>query len=186
MVTENAAISCKVVNGAEGTLQDIVYEEDDQGHRYAVCAYVHIPGSGINAPGLDQDVVPILPSSASFQYKSPSGIRFTINRKQLPLLPAYAFTDFKAQGKTFSKVILDVSSARFLQNAYVMLSRATSLKNMAILRLFGSKVIHSDLSAEFREEFSRLRELDERTRVRFEQRDTSTFPTVCKIMLRQM
>ncbi|KAH7912389.1 hypothetical protein BJ138DRAFT_1134788 [Hygrophoropsis aurantiaca] len=140
----------KVMITENAAISYVVYEEDAQGKRYAVW---------INAPGLGNDI-----------YKSPHGVRFSVNRKQLPLLPAYAFTDFKVQGKSFSKVILDLSSARYLQNAYVMLSRASSLDGVAILRLFGSRVIHSDLSAEFRQEFSRLRELDELTRIRFEQR----------------
>ncbi|KAH7906874.1 hypothetical protein BJ138DRAFT_567702 [Hygrophoropsis aurantiaca] len=62
---------------------------------------------------MGEDVVPILPTNSSFRYKSPDGVRFNISRKQLPILPAYAFTDFKVQGKTFVKVILDINKMNF-------------------------------------------------------------------------
>lgn len=71
MITENVAIKAHVVNGAEGTLTDIKYTVDSQGRHYAKCAYVHIPGSNIRAPGLAPDIVPIMPVSTSFGYISP-------------------------------------------------------------------------------------------------------------------
>ncbi|KAF8336600.1 uncharacterized protein EI90DRAFT_2912087 [Cantharellus anzutake] len=44
------------------------------------------------------------------------------DRSQLPLLPAFCITDYKSQGKTLPKVILDLESAHSIQSAYVMLS----------------------------------------------------------------
>ncbi|KAG1732742.1 hypothetical protein EDB19DRAFT_1575135, partial [Suillus lakei] len=120
MITKNAATSCKIVNGSRGTLKSITYEVNDK-DRYAVCALVHIPESTLHVPGLDKGVVPILPVTTS--YKFPTGVK-TINIRctQLPILPGWAFTDFKVQGSSLPWVIIDLTCARSLQGIYMMLS----------------------------------------------------------------
>ena len=45
MVLENLAFSRGLVNGAEGTVEEVLWEEHD-GYRYATAAYVRVPGSG--------------------------------------------------------------------------------------------------------------------------------------------
>jgi hypothetical protein len=89
---------------------------------------------------------------------------------QLPLLPAYAFTDYKIQGRSLTHVIIDLESCRSLQSAYVMLSRATSLKGVAIMRWFDPSRIYKPLSQQFRNEFSRLNNLDEVTKSLYDNR----------------
>ncbi|KDR81275.1 hypothetical protein GALMADRAFT_20216, partial [Galerina marginata CBS 339.88] len=44
MLTENLAFNDGIVNGSEGVIRDIKYEEDEEGRRYAVVAYVFIEG----------------------------------------------------------------------------------------------------------------------------------------------
>jgi len=63
MITDNIAMKGKVANGCIGTLCDLKYEMNAYNQRRAVCAYVHVPGSKINAPGLPIDVVPVLPAT---------------------------------------------------------------------------------------------------------------------------
>ncbi|KAK7001750.1 PIF1-like helicase-domain-containing protein, partial [Favolaschia claudopus] len=168
MVTENLALKISVVNGAEGVLREIHYSTDSKGRRYADCAYVEIPGSNFNMDGRDKDIVPIVPFTSYFRYKSKSGRSFPITRKQLPLLPAYAFTDYKAQGKSLRRVIVDLNGARSLQSLYVMISRATSLKSVAVLRNFTSRTLYGRLGEEFRDELARLERLDAITRIEYE------------------
>lgn len=178
VVTENAAMAAKVVNGSEGVLRNIKYEEDQNGERYAVCAYVHIPGSNLQVPGLEFEVVLILPTRSHFVYNSSKGKgrtksygpSFSISRLQLPLLPAYAFTEYKIQGRSLKHVIVDLQGCKSLQSAYVMLSRATSLSAIAILRWFVPGKIYKPLSQQFRDEFTRLQILEEHTTDRFEHR----------------
>ncbi|KAJ7656087.1 hypothetical protein DFH06DRAFT_899129, partial [Mycena polygramma] len=55
-----------------------------------------------------------------------TGESFSICREQLPLLPAYAYTDYKSQGRSLKWVIVDLNGCHSLQSVYVMLSRATS------------------------------------------------------------
>jgi len=79
MITDNAAITAKVVNGSQGILQDVKSEIDEQGHKCAVCAYVHILVSPLQAPGLDYEVVPILPVRSHFVYAAGESV---VNNKK--------------------------------------------------------------------------------------------------------
>jgi hypothetical protein len=105
----------------------------------------------------------------TFTYKA-GDLKFTVSRSQLPLLPAYAYTDYKAQGRSLTKVLVDLSGCRTLQSVYVMLSRAGSLQDITIVRWFPPKKITQRLQEEFRVEFEHLRKLDEDTKARFELR----------------
>lgn len=163
MITENVALAQSVVNGAEGTLVSVKYRKDSSGNKFAICAFVKIPGSGVKIDGLPVDVVPIIPTSTQFTYISPQGAKFHISRSQLPLLPAYAYTDYKAQGRTLKIAIVDLADCTSLQSVYVMLSRVKSLGGLAILRWFKSTKLYQNLQEEFRNEFNRLRRLHEET-----------------------
>ncbi|KIJ58468.1 hypothetical protein HYDPIDRAFT_102603 [Hydnomerulius pinastri MD-312] len=152
-------MTCSVVNGAEGVIEDIKYTVDEHNIWYAACAYVRIKGANVNAAGLHAEVVPIFPSTSTFRYEDDNGTVFSISRTQLPLLPAFAYTDYKVQGQSLGKVIVDLASCRSLQSAYVMLSRAKTLSGIVVLRWFPSHKINQRLSQEFRDEFARLEEL---------------------------
>ena len=166
MVQENLAISNRVVNGSEGTVRDIVYEEED-GKRYALVVYVHIPGSGRICAESINDVVPIFPESSTFQWVV-GGTSITVSRLQLPLLPAYSYTDYKSQGRSLNEAIVDPASASSLQGLYVMLSRVRTLTGLAILRPFKSGKLNQRLSQELRNELQRLEDLDRLTRRNYE------------------
>ncbi|TDL19354.1 hypothetical protein BD410DRAFT_727336 [Rickenella mellea] len=81
------------------------------------------------------------------------------------MLPAFALTDYKAQGKTMQRVIVDLESCRGSQSPYVMLSRATSLDGLLILRPFRRSRICCRVSDDLRVENQRLRYLDACTRL---------------------
>jgi hypothetical protein len=89
----------------------------------------------------------------------------------LPLLPGYAFTDYKIQGRSLTKIVVDLEGCRSLQSAYVMLSRASSLKGIAIMRWFDPYKIQRQLPQQFRNEFERLKNLDDVTKLEFENRN---------------
>lgn len=166
MVQENLAFSNRVVNGSQGIVKDIIYEEQD-GLRYPTVVYVHIPGSGSICANAPDDIVPIFPEWTSFRWTriiagQPTSV--SVSRLQLPLLPAYAYTDYKSQGRSLATAIVDPSSASTLQGVYVMLSRVKALQGLAILRPFKAAKIEQRLSQELRTELNRLEELDTRTR----------------------
>jgi ATP-dependent exoDNAse (exonuclease V) alpha subunit len=132
MVTENIAMTARVVNGSEGRLVAIKWEKDELHQRYGKCAYVEIKGSNVKIDGLEKDVVPIFPVKTYFKFRGSRG-EYPIVREQLPLVPAYAFTDYKSQGRTLDAAIVDISDCRTLQNLYVMLSRCRKLEHVAII-----------------------------------------------------
>ena len=165
MVQENLAFTNGVVNGTEGTVTDIIYEEEG-GKRYPVVAYVHIPGAGSICSNATNDIVPIFPEFTTFPY-SPNGDRtlnkVNVSRLQLPLLPSYAYTDYKSQGRSLDAAIVDPTSTATLQGVYVMLSRIRALDGLCILRPFTATKIEQRLSQELRTELERLQILDDET-----------------------
>jgi ATP-dependent DNA helicase PIF1 len=171
MVLENVAFSVGVVNGAEGTVTDVKYTLNSRGHRVASVVFVHIPGSGLRIDGLLPDVVPLFPQSVRIKYKVKGSdgdvVTRTFTRKQIPIIPAYSYTDFKSQGRTLEYVIVDLATAR-TQGVYVMLSRVKSLHGLAILRWFPATKIYQRVSQEMRSELERINSLDDLTRQRFD------------------
>ena len=166
MVSENIAFSRRIVNGSEGVVKKVKHEVKD-GITYAKVVYVHIPGSGKFSDALEPDVVPIFPVTSHFQCIVSVGgqsKKTSVSRTHLPLLPAYAYTDYKSQGKSLSYAIVDLHSARSLQGAYVMLSRVRALDGLMILRPFSPSKLCGNLSQELRDEFSRLQSLTDDTR----------------------
>ncbi|KAJ7086499.1 hypothetical protein C8R44DRAFT_650805 [Mycena epipterygia] len=168
MVMENVALKAAAVNGAEGILREIKYSLDDKGRRYADCAYVEIKGSNFCMHPLGPDIVPIVPWTTYFDYIADNGLKFSVGRTQLPLVPAYAYTDYKAQGKSLARVNVDLNGAASLQSFYVMVSRATSIKSIAVLRNFRPNTMQGRLGQDFRDEFARLEVLDARTKDRYD------------------
>jgi hypothetical protein len=132
MITENIVVSQKIVNGATGVVEKIIYDND--GCCFAICCYVHIDGCGLQAPGLDKDIVPIIPVTNHFIYHGPNGAEYNISRTQLPLIPAFAYTDYKSQGRGLTHAIADLSSCGSIQSIYVMLSRVKSLEGLGVLK----------------------------------------------------
>ena len=172
MVQENVAFINKVVNGAVGTVRDIRYEEEE-GRRYPVVVYVEIPGAGrVCGTGAD-DVVPIFPVQYYFRWtRTPKTAtrpaqKVRVSRTQLPLLPAYCYTDYKSQGRSLDKAVVDPLTAQSLQGLYVMLSRVRSLDGLTVLRPFRRQKIYQRLQQELREELERLEHLDHETKTRY-------------------
>ncbi|EGO21693.1 hypothetical protein SERLADRAFT_350999 [Serpula lacrymans var. lacrymans S7.9] len=148
-------------------LKNVIWETDEEGHYYALCAYVHVPAATLTLPGLEEGTVPVFPAPTTFKYKI-NEMLHSISRKQLPMLPAFVFTDYKVQGHSLLNIIVDLASATCLQNVYVMLSRATSLESIGILHWFSSHDVYKQLSGELREEFAHLEDLDIITALEFE------------------
>ena len=109
------------------------------------------------------DVVPILPSTVNFCFTDSVSNSFMIKYIQVPLLPAFALTDYKVQGRSLKRVIVDLSCARSLQSVYVMLSRAVSLGHVLILKWFPPHKAYQLLAQDLRDELKRLNVLAERT-----------------------
>ncbi|KAF8425817.1 hypothetical protein L210DRAFT_871327, partial [Boletus edulis BED1] len=86
-----------------------------------------------------------------------------VTRRQLPLTPAYAFTDYRSQGQTLSCAIVGIGTppsgtlAPF--NIYVALSRCRGPEFIRLLRDFDEKLLMSHPSEYLRVEDERLHQL---------------------------
>lgn len=167
IIGENYDINGGIVNGSNGFLKSVQFQEDDDGTCFATSAIVLVPDcSDDHLPHLDCHEVAILAETVDIHKKNPSdGKMVKWKRQQLPLQPGFAITDYKAQGKTFSNVIIDLHSARSAQSAYVMLSCATSLEGLLVLRPFHSnqKKLMGHVSLDFRSDAARLQQLAQNT-----------------------
>ncbi|KDQ18810.1 hypothetical protein BOTBODRAFT_91416, partial [Botryobasidium botryosum FD-172 SS1] len=74
-------------------------------------------------------------------------------------------TAHKAQGQTLKNVVIDLQSCRGTEAPYVMVSRATSLKGILILRPFTQNKICSRQSEDTRYEMKRLKILELKTTI---------------------
>jgi len=179
VLTVNICVPDGLANGAQGTLRQIVYDKDSvdlssQRGKIIVLKcppkYVVIelfdksPGS---YEGLPPNHVPIYPLKRGCVYTfwrhDGSKIQRNFQRWQLPLAPAFAFTDYKCQGQTLKKVIVDLANDNGNISTYVMLSRVQKLENLLILRPFKESVLETQLSPALEAEFKRLDECAEKT-----------------------
>ena len=89
-----------------------------------------------------------------------------VTRTQLPIVPAYAITTYKAQGLTMSRIVVDLQvplGALQVASVYVPLSRVKRADDLAILRPFNMKVLQVRPSSAQDAELKRLDELNQRT-----------------------
>ncbi|KAI5892662.1 uncharacterized protein SCHCODRAFT_02579232 [Schizophyllum commune H4-8] len=89
----------------------------------------------------------------------------TVNRRQLPITPAYAFTDYRAQGQTLPAVIVDIAKVPSgtplnLFNVYVALSRSAGRHSIRLLREYDRSVFRQTHEPELLAEDDRLERLD--------------------------
>jgi hypothetical protein len=124
--------------------------------------------SGPPLPNLPPKHAAILADTVDMTFKHPdSGKKCLIKRTQVPLVPAFAMTAHKAQGKSLEVVMMDLESTIGTESPYVMLSRATSLAGVFILRPFQKKVIQRHPSQDVRNEFRRVDMLYHQTIMQF-------------------
>jgi hypothetical protein len=88
----------------------------------------------------------------------------TITRCQLPIIPAYAMTTHKCQGKTLESGVIDIVSPLYaepdLARTYVPISRFTRLEAMAILRPFPRSILNQKPHLDMKAELQRLQSID--------------------------
>ncbi|KAG1896637.1 uncharacterized protein F5891DRAFT_958392 [Suillus fuscotomentosus] len=93
---------------------------------------------------------------------------------QLPLTPAYAFTDYQSQGQTISNTIIDIAQPPSGEltpfNVYVALSRGHGRENICFPRDFNEKLVTTHPNEYLRLEDKCLLELNEVTERWWEQR----------------
>jgi ATP-dependent exoDNAse (exonuclease V) alpha subunit len=185
MMTYNLHTEIDLANGARGEIIEIVLdhnEPDIPGTRGEVrlkypLAYVLVKFNvdenkttglaAVKLPGLERGVVPVIPHV----YKQTlvlGGKRTTVERQQLPLAAAYAFTDYRSQGQTIPKLFVDLArppTGRLSPfNTYVACSRARGRSGICFIRDVDWRQFSSHPSEYLRKEDERLAGLNEETK----------------------
>ncbi|CAF1563349.1 unnamed protein product [Rotaria magnacalcarata] len=96
--------------------------------------------------------------------KIPETIRIT--KTQLPIVPAFTITTYKAQGLTMNKIVVDLQvplGTMQVVSIYVPLSRVKKAEDVAILRPFALKVLQIRPSLAQDAELKRLEQLNRKT-----------------------
>ena len=122
--------------------------------------------------GLDDSVIPIQPitvSRAGLFLDEDNVIRKRFyKRKQIPVTPAYSFTDYKAQGQTMESVLIDIAKppgkplSNF--NYYVAISRSRGRESIRLLRPFNAKDLERGIPHSLMDEDDRLERLNNYTK----------------------
>lgn len=89
------------------------------------------------------------------------------SRSQIPLILAWALSIHKAQGQTLERVKVDLGKVFEKGQAYVALSRATSMAGLQVLRFDPKKVVAHDRVRTFYSNLSRV-ELAEKNKERMD------------------
>ncbi|KAI0263902.1 hypothetical protein BC834DRAFT_884505 [Gloeopeniophorella convolvens] len=156
--SSNVDINNNIANGARGIIEAIVVHEDEdvpEEDKEVVLnrppAYILVKLERTRAPqlkGLGNNVVPIVPLQRKFDITMSDNTgrkkRKTVTRRQLPITAAYTFTDYRVQGQTIPKVVVDIAppptgSNLSMYNMYVALSRSLGRDSIRILRPFDEK-----------------------------------------------
>ena len=125
----------------------------DKWHNGSVGIVEHLGAKEIIVQLLDDDkndIVVVKPEKwEKIEYSRDENDRIVENEigsyKQFPLMLGYAMTIHKAQGKTLSKVIIDISRGAFAHGqTYVALSRTRNAKDMHVVKTLTQKDIIFD------------------------------------------
>jgi PIF1-like helicase len=180
MVLSNISTDADLANGSRGTIVDIVLDPREIVERTgsavthlkfppAVILFQPLHGQDIQLHGLPRGTVPILPTHTSFRLGGKKSS--LVDRNQIALVAAYAFTDFKSQGQTMECVVIDLakppSGALTGFNAYVALSRSRGRDTIRLLRDFEEKLFTVHPNEELRKEDVRLASLQKKTLERY-------------------
>ena len=177
MVTSNIATDLDITNGARGTIADIILDplEPPLGVtpiadlKYVPqCVLVRLNRTrAARLDTLDNGVIPIFPAKSSMQIslqKKPK----TVTRGQYPITAAYCFTDYRSQGQTIPRVIVDIASPPTgklsLFNLYVALSRSFGREITRLPREFDDMIFLEAHEPELVLEDERLDDLDKETK----------------------
>jgi ATP-dependent exoDNAse (exonuclease V) alpha subunit len=182
MVLLNIATEADLANGTRGEVVDIKLDPREPTEfdtdpetggillRYPPVLVLFKPddSSYPSFEGLPKGILPIVPSKLGFSIKI-GGRKWSINRRQLAMTPAYAFTDYKSQGQTLQHVYIDLQSPPTGKltpfSAYVALSRSKGRDRIRLLRGFENELFTTHPSLELEAEDARLDALTEQTKV---------------------
>jgi hypothetical protein len=196
MVTANVAVELGVANGTQVIVRQVVpHPDDDRGwsqmqkqivklSRPPICVFVEVvDGKKSYRKYTETNWFPLMPIKEQIKAPKEWGTEKHFDRTQIPLISSFAMSDYKViemqkssnekvQGQGFrKKFIVDIrkppTGRLGLENLYVILSRATSWENIAILRPFDESIFMSKENEHLRIHDGWLKRQDEMSRYEF-------------------
>ena len=155
LVTYNVETSLDITNGARGTISNIIFDaREDMNQCTSVQRLQYLPKYILvhmnrtkvcKLSGLPDNVIPIEPISMRMDVQMENGKSMVVRRTQFPITGAYAFTDYRSQGQTISRAIIDIAppprGSLNLFNLYVALSRCPDREHIRLLREFKEEML---------------------------------------------
>ena len=133
MLTCNLWTSKGLVNGAQGVVKKIWFDQGSNAHSH-LPAVIFVKFDGYSGPetpawqGIDPSWVPIVPAVARWETKAGKALTHT----QYPLMLAWGITIHKSQGLTLEKVVVELGAKDFAAGlTFVAISRVKTLKGLA-------------------------------------------------------
>jgi len=137
------------------------------GFTCCACALVHFPASRLDIAGLPKGMYPITPIVWSFMMLIPGSAdistKIHVSQEQLPIQPAFAVTGHSAQGKTLSKVIVNLHEGGF--SSYVAASCAKCHEGLCITQNVTIDQLNKPVSYDLLQEIKHLDGLEHNTYV---------------------
>jgi ATP-dependent exoDNAse (exonuclease V) alpha subunit len=131
MLTVNIRTRVGLVNGATGTVVDVVYRPDTQSP--ALPEFVIVAFDRYSGPVLSNDQQRLLVAIRPVTKRGNNRSGQSITRQQLPFQLAWAITIHKAQGATLGRVVVNMGAREFSPDlTFVALSRVRSLQSIAV------------------------------------------------------
>lgn len=188
ITNKNQYPGLKLMNGTEFTAYGVVISNDARGLDVGDNVFLHFgPPAAILLQseatkdlcieGLPRGTIALGPdtielSSASLPFLKTSGT--TCKRRGIACTPAFAITDHKAQGRTFDKILVELTGRkdnvdRFESiSAYVSLSRCKTLAGIKLLdKVTKEHWRNAAIPAPLREKLANLQQLDRDTQQRW-------------------
>ncbi|KAG9046207.1 hypothetical protein FS837_004878 [Tulasnella sp. UAMH 9824] len=186
MVTFRHKTEKSLSKGASGVIKHIIISDKDaatdQTHgivelqdlpKAIILKLDHPPQNAI--AGFQLGEIPVVTHTHHLRiqpFRTDKSSSVTLTRHQYALVPAFAFTDYKAQGQTLNHVVIDIGQparghiSQF--NGYVAISRGTGPENLHFLRDFDARLFKSGTDEDLAAEDARLEALNQQTTERFE------------------
>jgi len=161
MIKYNEATECSVTNGADcvvvGWQSTTAYEV-----KTLETLFVKLlkPKEMIHLEGLPINVVPIRRLEKQITCRLPDDSEVTITRKQIPVIPNFAITDYVSQGKTRQLNVIDPKYLETYQSIYTALSRGSTSSGTMLLRDINPTRVQSGLKMKHGDLFREMQQLE--------------------------
>ncbi|KAJ4474705.1 hypothetical protein C8J55DRAFT_562529 [Lentinula edodes] len=181
MVVLNIATEADLANGTRGTVTGLVLNDCEPAVLpvHKGISMLHFPpavvffrpdgGTDIRLNGVENGLLPIVPSKAKFTITDDDSKRKQVTHQELALTAGHAFTDYKGQGQTIEFLVINLeppSTGPKMTgfSVYVALSHSRGRSNIHILRGYDLQLFMHHPSEDLKVDESRLDVIERDTR----------------------